>query len=243
MSKRRYNEKQVGEILKRSGEIQTGLSPDPDAHGVTLEELQRVASEVGIEPHVVQQAALEVDSGAKGKAASAKVLDHTVDGPVTDEQWEDMVISLRQRTGKSGSTTTQGTTREWTADTDMGSLTLTASTRNGRTRYRLFGDATNVTTAGWILGIAFGFVAVLIMSVILGKKSGLEAGTIAVIAAMASAFVVSLTALLTKGWEKRTQRANSSLFAEIIQIAHAGPSIPAQTSVLVEPEATQPNRA
>src|SRR5690606_34782898 len=130
--------------------------------------------EVGISPHVVEQAALEVDSGAKEESAGSKVLDHTIDGTVTDEQWEDMVISLRQYSGKSGTSTLHGSTREWTSDSEMGSLTLTASNRNGRTRFRLLGDTTGVSAIGWVMGSIFGFMGVLFLSVGL-RKSGMEA--------------------------------------------------------------------
>lgn len=243
MSKRRYNEQQIGAILQRSGEIQSGLSPDADSHGLTLEELQRVASEVGIEPHVVEQAALEVDSGAKGHAASAKVLDHTIDGPITDEQWEDMVISLRQYSGKPGTSTLQGSTREWTSDTDMGSLTLTAASRNGRTRFRMMGDNSSVSAVGWILGLTFGFLGVLIMTAILGKKSGLEPWLIALIAATTSAFVVGLTALLTKSWKKKTNQTLGKLFTSIIETANNTPPLPIEKSVTIEQEITQTTQA
>lgn len=243
MSKRRYNEQQIGAILQRSGEIQSGLSPDPDSQGLTLEELQRVASEVGIEPHVVEQAALEVDSGAKGHTASAKVLDHTIDGPITDEQWEDMVISLRQYSGKPGTSTLQGSTREWTSDTDMGSLSLTAATRNGRTRFRMMGDNSSVSAVGWTMGLTFGFIGVLIMCAILGKKTGLDAWLITLLAAMASAFIVGLTALLTKSWQKKTNQALGQLFTTIIETANNTPPLSIERSVNIEQETTQPNRA
>lgn len=243
MSKRRYNEQQIGAILQRSGEIQSGLSPDPDSQGLTLEELQRVASEVGIEPHVVEQAALEVDSGAKGETTNARVLDHTTDGPITDEQWEDMVISLRQYSGKPGTSTLQGSTREWTSDTDIGSLSLTAATRNGRTRFRMMGDNSSVSAVGWTLGLTFGFIAVLIMTAILGKKSGLDAWLIALISVMASTLVVSLTALLTKSWQKKTNQAIGKLFAGIIETANTTPPLPVSISVKVEEETVETTKA
>lgn len=223
MSKRRYNEQQIGAILQRSGEIQAGLTPEVDSHGLTLEELQKVASEVGIEPFVVEQAALEVDStevGArKGVASGPRVLDHTIDGAITDEQWEDMVIRLRQHSGKSGTSTLHGSTREWTSDSDMGSLTLTAATRNGRTRFRLLGDTSGVSAVGWILGLTFGLLGVLIMSVLLGKKAGMEGWLVALVAAMTSSLVIGLTATMTKSWEKKSQRALGKVFTEIISMA------------------------
>lgn len=243
MSKRRYNEQQIGAILQRSGEIQAGISPDADSHGLTLEELQKVASEVGIEPHVVEQAALEVEGGAKGAAAGSKVLDHTIDGAVTDEQWEDMVIRLRQYLGKSGTSTLQGSTREWTSDSDMGSLTLIAATRNGRTRFRLLGDTAGVTAVGWILGLSFGFISVLIMSAVLGKKTGMDAWLIVLIAAMTSSLVIGLTAILTKSWQRKAQRALGKVFTDIIAIAGSAAPLPASASVAVEEEVVQTTEA
>ncbi len=243
MSKRRYNEQQIGAILQRSGEIQAGLSPDADSHGLTLEELQRVASEVGIEPHVVERAALEVESGtAKGEAAFG-LLDHTVDGAITDEQWEDMVMRLRQYSGKSGASSLQGSTREWTSESDMGSLTLIAASRNGQTRCRLLGDTTSVTAVGWVLGLTFGFLSVLITSAVLGKKTGMDAWLIALMAVLTAGLVVGVTAILTKSWQRKTQRTLRQVFADIIAIAGSAASVPTSASVVVEEEAVQTTEA
>jgi len=47
---RRFDDKEVGEILKAAAELQTGLSESGSPEGMTLSELQQVAEEVGINP-------------------------------------------------------------------------------------------------------------------------------------------------------------------------------------------------
>lgn len=242
MSKRRYNEQQIGAILQRSGEIQAGISPEGDSHGLTLEELQKVAQEVGIEPHVVEQAALEVDNGAlggkKGESAS-RVLDHTVDGIITEEQWEDIVIRLRQYAGKAGTSTLQGTTREWTGDWDMGSMTLTASTRNNQTRFRLLADASGAGALPYIFGPMLGlFVAVGLCGWV--GKSGF--GALAVIGTLlfVSTLCLFLTRTWAQKWQKKSQRDTAQLFTDIIAKASSGAALPAAApAVAVEDEVVQ----
>lgn len=235
MSKQRYNEQQIGAILQRSGEIQAGLSPEGDAQGLTLEELQKVALEVGIEPHVVEQAALEVGTGAMGaKSDSAgKVLDHTVVGEITDEQWEDIVIRLRQYAGKAGTSTLQGSTREWTGEWDTGSLTLTASSRNGQTRLRLVGDASSAGAVGWVLGLIGGFLSVLIGGALVGK-AGL--GALAVIGTILflGTLCFFLTRALANSWTRSIQKNLSQLFSDVVSKASSAAPRIAATRVSVE---------
>ncbi len=238
MSKRRYNEQEIGAILQRAGEIQGGVGAETDQAGLTMEELQRVALEVGIQPQALAEAALEVESRESG---ISRVLDHTVDGVITDEQWEDIVIRLRQYAGKAGTSTVQGSSREWTADWEMGSMTLTASTRNNQTRIRLLGDSTGAGAMAYVFGGILGFLATIMSCAWVGK-AGL--GALAVIGTLlfVSTLCFFLTRIWARKWTKKSRGDVAKLFADIIAKADSAP-LPASTPTVVTEDTVQQQRA
>jgi hypothetical protein len=235
MADRRYDEQQIGAILQRAAEIQSGLSPAADAQGLTLSELQKVASEVGIEPHLVERAAREVETGPIGTKdigqTLAGMLDRTVAGEITDEQWEDVVMALRQFVGRPGATTVQGNTREWSGGWDIGSVTLTASTRNGQTRFRMLTDTSGGSALAWVAGSVLGFLSMLFVGVAIGKNG---------LGPVATSVGVGLTAVLfglsSHFIGRRVQRKLNRRVVEIFQsviasVSRSQPSI----STTVEP--------
>ncbi len=60
---RLYGEKEIGKILKRATELQHDEPPETSADSMTLQELEDIAAEAGIDPAYLRRAALEVDSG------------------------------------------------------------------------------------------------------------------------------------------------------------------------------------
>ena len=63
-SSRRYSEKEIGLILRRATEFQRSEPSAADPTGLTLAELQEVASEVGIDPAYLRRAAAELETGS-----------------------------------------------------------------------------------------------------------------------------------------------------------------------------------
>ncbi len=102
----------------------TGGTRDPalpaDSGGMTLDELQRIGQEAGIEPTRVAQAAATLD--ARGKPAPVRRsfglpigLSRVVDLPraPTDREWEQLISQFRTTFGAHGRATTSGGLREW----------------------------------------------------------------------------------------------------------------------------------
>lgn len=226
MAERRFNEQQIGEILRRAGEIQVDISPDAEAHGVTLAELQKIASEIGIEPHVLERAAQEVESGTPvGKDAERpnfRMFDHTVDGELTDEQWDEVVMLLRQSTGLPGTSTLQGNMREWSGNWDLGHVTLTASSRNRQTRFRMLADTTGGTVLGWILSSTFGLLITLIVCAVLGKM-GLSMPTVPIVGVLTAGTVFASTFAWIRSWQRKSHKRLASLFSSVISGVKAIP--------------------
>ena len=74
-TERRYNDKEVALILQRAAE----MSQAKTAGGMSVEELERIALEAGLDPAAVRQAADEVGRGE----ASAGGIGHTLLGGPT----------------------------------------------------------------------------------------------------------------------------------------------------------------
>ena len=116
---RTYNEKQIGALIQRATELHeeaTGASE----RGLSLAEIEHIAAELGLPPEYMRAAALELDGrepsdsafslfGAPFVIKQARV----IDGTMTPEQWEQVVMELRAFTGNSGHIDEVGNAREW----------------------------------------------------------------------------------------------------------------------------------
>ena len=121
MSKRRYGDQEVREIfsLATSGDTPDQSLP-AETSGLTLDELQRIGQEAGIEPARVALAAEKLD--ALGRAAPMRRsfglpigVSRVVDLPraPTDREWEQLISEFRSTFGTQGRATTSGGLRDW----------------------------------------------------------------------------------------------------------------------------------
>src|SRR5262249_51313860 len=121
MSERRYGDEEVREIftLATTGGMRDGSLP-VDSSGMTLDELQRIGEEAGIEPARGPQAAATLE--ARGRAAPVRRsfglpvgVSRVVDLPhaPTDREWEQLISECRSTFGVQGRATTTGGLRQW----------------------------------------------------------------------------------------------------------------------------------
>jgi len=118
---RRYGEDEVREIFERAATKGDLAAPAvAERRGLTLEELQDIGREVGLEPSRVADAAAALD--ARGAALPRRTrlgmpitVGRIVELPraPTDLEWETLVGELRQTFGARGKVTTHGGLREW----------------------------------------------------------------------------------------------------------------------------------
>jgi hypothetical protein len=121
MTERRYDDDEVREIFSLAttgGQRDRSLPAESD--GLTLDEMQRIGQEAGIEPTRVAQAAKALD--ARGKVAPVRRsfglpvgVSRVVDLPraPTDREWEQLVSEFRSTFAARGQTTSSGGLREW----------------------------------------------------------------------------------------------------------------------------------
>jgi hypothetical protein len=121
MTERRYGDDEVREIfsLAATGDARDQSLP-AESGGLTLDELQRIGQEAGIEPARVAEAAERLD--ARGRQAPVRRslglpigVSRVVDLPraPTDREWEQLISEFRTTFGTQGRTTTTGGLRDW----------------------------------------------------------------------------------------------------------------------------------
>jgi hypothetical protein len=122
MSERRYSEDEVREIFGRATDEQQHLAvrPSSPTEGLTLEELQDIGRDVGIAPELVASAARSLEVAAPGPRRTLLGLPigvgHTVelDRALTDAEWHQLVVHVRETFDARGRLTDDGPFRQWT---------------------------------------------------------------------------------------------------------------------------------
>jgi len=170
MNERRFNEAEVAAIFQRASEAQhTTQAQLPSGQGLTLSELRQIAREVGISPELVEQASVAVERA--GTPTSRKFLGlpigvgRNIDlgRKISDEEWERIVVDLRQTFDARGKVRQDGSLRQWTNGNLQALLEPTATGHQLRLK-TVKGDAQAFMIAGASLVVvgAGGLIASLV---------------------------------------------------------------------------------
>src|SRR5207249_11031546 len=118
MAERRYNDKEIAAIFRAAAEAQQNPPHDvPRDEGLTLADLQAVGGEVGIPSEAVARAAQALDVRLDAKSRTFLGLPIGVARTVnlnrrlTDEEWERLVVQLREVFNARGRTRSDGSLR------------------------------------------------------------------------------------------------------------------------------------
>jgi hypothetical protein len=121
MTDRRFNEEEVAAIFKQATESQqTPQRQLPSGEGLTLIELQEIGQQVGIAPELVVRAAASL--AAAGTETSREMLGLTIgvgrtidlDHKLTEDEWDRLVVDLRETFDARGTVRQEGSFRQWT---------------------------------------------------------------------------------------------------------------------------------
>jgi hypothetical protein len=183
-SRSRIDEKQIGAILRRAVELQQADSEAPAAlsprAGITLDELERIAAEVGIDPRHVRAAAGELESG-QSEEGPVRVFggpkgverERVVEGVVSDAAWEAMVAEVRRTFGHPGEPGRLGRSYEWTWKHDTGSVQVVASPAGEQTRLQVATRFPDAVWLAWFLSMLIPIVPAIILGVAVDKTTSL----------------------------------------------------------------------
>lgn len=127
--------------------------------GLTLEEIKRLASEVGLESTHIEAAAGELDNAPQTglrrllRNPPAVELVREVPGVVGPEEWQAMVAELRKTFGGAGQSSEIAGGYDWTGGDKSYEGGFTASPTSHGTRLRLFVDHSTLDVLGWLMAV------------------------------------------------------------------------------------------
>ena len=218
MAERRYNDKEIAAIFRAAAE-DGPQSPQREVardEGLTLAELQAIGSEVGIPSDAVAQAARAVD--VRLGAASRTFLGLPIgvartvnlNRRLTDEEWERLVVQLREVFNARGRTRSEGSLRQWT----NGNLQVLLEPTETGHRLR-FGTLHGGARASIGAGIAvLGITAIVVISGAVWGTLGEALPGIALMAA-AGAGMIASGALRLPRWARLREAQMEALAARI----------------------------
>jgi len=164
MAERRYSEEEVAAIFERAAQSQQSLPRQRAPNeGMTLAQLQEIGREVGIPAELVAQAAGAL-TVAEGRATERKLLGlpvgvgRTVELPrrITDDEWERLVVDLRETFDARGRVREEGSLRSWNNGNLQALIEPTATghrlrlrTLNGQAR-SFMGTGAALLVGGWV---------------------------------------------------------------------------------------------
>jgi hypothetical protein len=205
LNDRRYSDDEVAAIFARAAE---GASAPPvgapQQEGLTLAQLQDIGREVGIAPASVAAAARALVPAAPAERRTFLGLPIsvgttvTLDRKLTEEEWEQLVVELREVFNARGAMSGSGSFRQWTngnlqalLEPTAGGQRLRLRTTNGQSRALLRGGVTGLGIAA-VIGVA---------SAVGGQFVSALPGVATAVAA--SAFLFANGALRLPGWARR----------------------------------------
>ena len=134
----------MGRILKRAAELQHEEPEAPSASGLSLHELEEIASEAGIDPRFLRRAAAELGTNPEPPSPSSLLagapvtvtLQRTMPGEVPEEAFERLVLEIQLATSLHGQPSLLGRTLTWRTDSpgNTRSLQIVVSSRGGVTQ-------------------------------------------------------------------------------------------------------------
>ncbi|MFI5279478.1 MAG: hypothetical protein ACHQU1_03200 [Gemmatimonadales bacterium] len=217
MTERRYSEEEVAAIFERATEAQQAVRRQlPPGTGMTLADLRAIGHEVGIPAELVDQAARSIEQ--HGAVATRSFLGlpvgvgRTVElgRKLTDDEWDRLVVDLRETFDARGSIRTDGSLRQWTNGNLQALLEPTATGHRLRLR-TVMGSARGMMTLG--LGLLGVSATVVIASVVTGNLAGALAETGSLMVIGAGLFTVGAARL--PAWSRTRRRQMEGVAARL----------------------------
>jgi hypothetical protein len=225
MTERRYTDEEAAAIFQRASEAQhTGQQQLTSGNeGMTLARLQEIGREVGIAPDLVANAATAIDR--VGLATSRRMfglpigVGRTIDlgRKLTEEEWERLVVDLRETFDARGRVQREGSLRQWTNGNLQVLLEPTATGHRVRLR-TIKGNARSLMVIG-LGGVVYTTIA---------GAAGLVTGLVTdplqlAFFALMGAGIFGLGALRVPSWA-RTRRQQMEEIAERLALVANSPA-------------------
>ena len=214
-TERRYGDEEVREIfnLATTGDPRDQSLP-ADSGGLTLDEIQRIGQQAGIEPARVEQAAKQLD--ARGRPSTVQRsffglpvgVSRMVDLPraPTDREWEQLVAECRSTFGVQGKATTSGGLREWS----YGNLHVSVEPTERGERLRL-GTRNDEVVAFNLVGSMLGGMSLFLGAITAAAGKPHKAAVIFGVFATMSLIAFTANLIRTPRWAHERERQMEEL--------------------------------
>jgi hypothetical protein len=217
MSDRRYSDDEAAAIFARAADTQeVSRRRANSSAGMTLSELQEIGREAGIAPEAVAHAA---NSLARTPTPTAR---HFLGFPIgvgrtielgrrlSDDEWERLVVDLRETFDARGRITAQGSFRQWTNGNLQALLEPTESGHRLRLK-TLKANARMMMIGG--LG-ALGFAAASLIAGLIGAGEPGDMASIGMVALVGAVFL-GAGALRLPSWASLRRRQMEEVIARL----------------------------
>lgn len=234
---RRFNEQETAQILERAAAAEqaraegsaamTTSSDRVRGHtGMTLQQLEEIATEVGLRPEDIRAAAQAVNRGdmvpterttfAGIPVGVSRTV--TLERAMTDTEWEQLVVQLRETFQARGRLRHEGSFREWSNGNLHVMLEPTASGQQLRMTTRKGNAASSV-----FIGGAFTLAGVSMFgNAVTAAQPSLRLG-IGVIIALIGAFTAVSTIVSLPKWARTRASQMEALAIKAAEIVDANP--------------------
>ena len=219
MSERRYSDEEAAAIFARAADTQEVTRRHASTGtGMTLSELQEIGLEAGISPDAVAHAA-----GALGRTPATTSrqflglpigVGRTIElgRRLSNDEWERLVVDLRETFDARGRITAQGSLRQWT----NGNLqALLEPTENGhRLRLKTVKGNARAMMIGGLATFGFGFVT--LVTALLSPVNPADAVQSFLPVALVGAGLLGAGAIRLPGWAKERRRQMEEVIARVV---------------------------
>ncbi len=225
---RRYTREEFAIVLRKALDRQERLTQRDAGEGFSVEEMQAVAHELGLDPELVRQTALALPVQRRGRLAAifggpeAYRLDYTAAGEVGEDDFGELVATVRRAAGHHGDVSQLLGSLEWKTVGEISQIHVTVTPRGGRTAVVVTADrggAAVLTTflggIGWLVG--FGIAGAII------EPQSWGAITSLVLAAAGGSFLTIRTIwkVTTARFQARLERVMDALSVAVERAAGA----------------------
>jgi hypothetical protein len=192
--------------LRKAFELQEGEPGVDTRHGLSLEEIQAVAAEVGLDPAVVERAASLLPRTTTSRLArvfggpSTYQLEYSAAGEISRDEFGKIVDAIRRAAGHQGQVNEVLGSLEWNTVGEVSQIHVTVSPRDGQTAVRVFANRGPAGGLTFIFPGLAGVLGFVITGAITEPSTALEILSLAAIA-MSGAFLTARTI-----WKTTTSR-------------------------------------
>lgn len=202
----RYTENEFALILRKAFELQEGEGRVDTSHGLSLEEIQAVAAEIGLDPALVERAASLLPRTTTSRLArvfggpSKYQLEYSAAEEISRDDFGKIVDAIRKAAGHQGEVSEVLGSLEWKTVGELSQIHVTVSPRDGQTFVRVLADRGPAGALTFIFPGLAGILGFVIAGAITEPSTALEILSLAAIA-MSGAFLTARTI-----WKTTTSR-------------------------------------